>query len=184
MKIQVRGNRLEVTEALQDYVEKKIGRLEKFFHDASGHAVHVTLSVVKSKDLHVVEVTLPFNGLVIRAEERSPDMYASIDAVSDKLETQIKKHKDKINQRMQQEGIHTLFKEMEAVPTPAVADDEDEIVRVKRFAIKPMPLDEAVLQLDLLGHDFFVFSNAETQEVNVVYKRKDGQLGLIEPTFA
>lgn len=183
MKIQVRGNHLEVTEALHDYVDKKIGRLEKFFQNASGHAVHVTLSVVK--DLHTVEVTLPFNGLVIRAEERSPDMYASIDAVSDKLETQIKKHKTKINKRMQQQGIHTLFKEADEAPSRvAVEDSEDEVVRVKRFAIKPMPLDEAILQMDLLGHDFFVFSNAETEEVNVVYKRKDGQLGLIEPTFA
>ncbi|PWK05717.1 ribosome hibernation-promoting factor, HPF/YfiA family [Tumebacillus permanentifrigoris] len=183
MKIQVRGNHLDVTEALHDYVDKKIGRLEKFFQDASGHAVHVTLSVVK--DLHTVEVTLPFNGFVIRAEERSTDMYASIDAVSDKVEKQIKKHKTKLNKRMLQEGIHTLFKEVEEVPARAAAhDDEDEVVRVKRFAVKPMPLDEAIMQMDMLGHDFFVFTNSESEEVNVVYKRRDGQLGLIEPTFA
>jgi putative sigma-54 modulation protein len=183
MKIQVRGNRLEVTEALHDYVDKKIGRLDKFFHDASGHAVHVTLSVLK--DLHTVEVTLPFNGFVIRAEERSTDMYASIDAVSDKLETQIKKHKTKINKRMLQQGVHTLFKEVEETPARvAVEDEEEEVVRVKRFSVKPMPLDEAIMQMDMLGHDFFVFTNAESEEVNVVYKRKDGQIGLIEPTFA
>jgi len=187
MKIHVRGSNLEVTPALHDYVEKKIGRLEKFFNAPSVHDVHVTLSVVK--DQHSVEVTMPLNGFVLRAEEKSGDMYASIDLVSEKLERQIEKHKSKLAKRMKQDGIHTLFKEP-GVETPAAVatvdleDLEDDVVRVKRFAVKPMPVDEAIMQMDLLGHDFFVFSNAETEEVNVVYKRKDGQYGLIEPTFA
>jgi putative sigma-54 modulation protein len=183
MKIQVRGSNLEVTEALQNYAEKKIGRLEKYFQAPSVHSVNVTLSVVK--DLHSVEVTMPLDGFVLRAEEKSPDMYASIDNVSEKLEKQIEKHKTKLNKRLRQEGIHSLFIEpAEAPAAVAVEAETDEVVRVKKFAIKPMPVDEAILQMDLLGHDFFVFSNAETEEVNVVYKRNDGQYGLIEPTFA
>jgi putative sigma-54 modulation protein len=185
VKIQVRGNHLEVTEALHQYVDKKIGRLEKYFHAPTEQTVHVTLSVVK--DLHSVEVTMPINGYVIRAEEKSGDMYASIDMVCDKLEKQIEKHKTKLNKRLRQEGIHSLFVEQggdDAARVPAGADELGDVVRVKKFAVKPMPVDEAIMQMDLLGHDFFVFSNAETEEVNVVYKRKDGQYGLIEPTFA
>ncbi|HEU4965600.1 MAG TPA: ribosome-associated translation inhibitor RaiA [Bacilli bacterium] len=183
MKIQVRGQHLDVTEALRQYVEKKIGRLEKYFNAPSVHTVSVTLSVVK--DLHAVEVTMPINGYVIRAEEKSSDMYASIDTVSDKLEKQIEKHKSKINKRLKQEGIHSLFVEAEAAVAlaPTVEADSD-LVRVKRFAVKPMDVDEAIMQMDLLGHDFFVFSNADSEEVNVVYRRKDGAYGLIEPSYA
>ncbi|MFD2172303.1 ribosome hibernation-promoting factor, HPF/YfiA family [Tumebacillus lipolyticus] len=185
MKIQVRGNHLEVTDALRQYVEKKIGRLEKYFHAPTEYSVQVTLSVVK--DLHTVEVTMPINGFVIRAEEKSGDMYASIDTVTDKLEKQIEKHKAKLNKRLRQEGFHSLFKEQGEGAVRVLTEDEEEfgdVVRVKKFAVKPMPVDEAIMQMDLLGHDFFVFSNADTDEVNVVYKRRDGQYGLIEPTFA
>lgn len=178
MNIQVRGDHLDITDALQDYVEKKIGRLEKYFDMPAKNEVQVTLSV--EKDTHTVEVTMPIGGVILRAEEKSPDMYASIDLVAEKLEKQIEKHKTKLNRRFRQEGIRTYFKD---TGSAAVADDP-EVVRVKRFAVKPMPIEEAILQMDLLGHDFFVFSNAETDEVNVVYKRKDGQYGLIEPTFA
>jgi putative sigma-54 modulation protein len=185
MKIQVRGKNLDVTESLRDYVEKKIGRLAKYFQTPSIRTVNVTLNVLK--DLHAVEVTMPLDGgYVIRAEEKSGDMYASIDLVAEKIERQIEKHKTKIAKRVRQEGVLDLFKEVEAAPVGALQDeaDEDDVVRTKRFAIKPMPLDEAILQMDLLGHDFYVFSNADTDEVNVVYKRKDGNYGLIEPTFA
>lgn len=184
MKIQVRGSNLEVTESLHSYAEKKIGRLEKYFHAPSTHTVHVTLSVIK--DLHAVEVTMPLDhGIIIRAEERTGDMYASIDNVSEKLEKQIEKHKTKLARRLKLEGIHDLFKEVEAAPVGALTDREEdaEVVRTKRFAVKPMVIDEAIMQMDLLGHDFYVFSNADTEEVNVVYKRKDGQYGLIEPVF-
>lgn len=180
MKIQVRGDHhLEVTDALKDYAVKKIGRLEKFFDRPESVEVQVTLSV--KKDTHTVEVTMPLGGIILRAEEKSPDMYASIDLVVEKLEKQINKHKSKLNRRFRQEGIRTYFKEANGTANVA---NEASIVRVKRFAIKPMPVEEAIMQMDLLGHDFFVFSNAETDEVNVVYKRKDGQYGLIEPTFS
>lgn len=181
MKIQTRGENLQLTDALRDYVEKKIGRLEKYFDTPPGQNVQVTLSVVR--DLDIVEVTMPLNGIIIRAEERSPDMYASIDLVSEKLEGQIRKHKTKLNRRLREEGIRTMFQE--AITTTVAVEEEEEgqIVRVKKFAFKPMTTEEAVLQMDLLGHDFFVFSNAETEEVNVVYRRHDGNYGLIEPEF-
>ncbi|GIM45482.1 ribosomal subunit interface protein [Collibacillus ludicampi] len=179
MNIQVRGDHLEITDALRDYAEKKIGRLDKYFDMPPETAVNVTLSV--EKDIHTVEVTMIIGGLILRAEENSPDMYASIDLVTEKLEKQIEKYKTKLNRRFRQEGIRTLFQDTGTAPADT---KEPEVVRVKRFAVKPMPVEEAIMQMDLLGHDFFVFSNAETDEVNVVYKRKDGQYGLIEPTFA
>lgn len=186
MRIQVRGDRLEVTPALRQYVEKKIGRLEKYFN-ASGVDAHVTLAV---NGLHSVEVTIPINGYVLRAEDKSPDMYASIDLVSEKLEKQIAKYKAKVNGRMKQVGLKTLFKDGAATARgSSVSVEEVEetevgtLVRTKRFAMKPMPVDEAILQMDLLGHDFFMFSNSDTEEVNVVYKRRDGHYGLIEPTI-
>jgi putative sigma-54 modulation protein len=188
MRIQVRGDHLEVTPALREYAEKKIGRLEKYFSTSNVQDAHVTLAVANSK--HTVEVTMPLNGILLRAEERTSDMYASIDLVSDKLEKQIEKHKSKINRRMKQEGLKTLFKDGSsatkgsAVSLQEVEDPSaEQLVRTKRFAFKPMVIDEAILQMDLLGHDFFVFSNSESEEVNVVYKRKDGHYGLIEPTF-
>lgn len=182
MKIQLRGQNIQLTDALRDYVEKKIGRLEKYFDSPPVQNVQVTLSVVR--DLHIVEVTMPLNGIMMRAEERSPDMYASIDLVSEKLEGQIRKHKTKLNRRFRAEGIKAMFQESAATAI-AVQDEIEEgsIVKVKKFAFKPMTTEEAVMQMDLLGHDFFVFSNADTEEVNVVYKRHDGNYGLIEPGF-
>lgn len=182
MKVQTRGENLQLTDALREYVEKKIGRMEKYFDTPPVQNVQVTLSVIR--DLHIVEVTMPINGIMIRAEERSPDMYASIDLVTEKLEGQIRKHKTKLNRRFRDEGIRTIIRESAATALALEdADAEGQIVKVKKFAFKPMTAEEAVLQMDLLGHDFFVFSNAETDEVNVVYRRYDGNYGLIEPEF-
>jgi len=181
MKFNVRGENIEVTNALREYAEKKVGRIEKYFDTPPTSDVHVTLKVVK--DVHVVEVTVPLRGVVLRGEESNEDMYAAIDLVVEKLERQIRKHKTKINRKFRQEGsLRTLFKE-EAGNNNLCSEEEDElkIVKTKRFNIKPMDIEEAILQMDMLGHSFFVFSNAETEEMNVVYKRKDGRYGLIEP---
>ena len=173
MKVQMRGKNIEVTVALKEYVEKRLGKLEKYI-DNLGDA-QVTLTV--EKDSHRIEVTIPINGMILRGEEATADMYASIDMVVEKLEKQIEKHKGKLVKRS--------GKNNSEAKRAAVSSDEDgpQVVRTKRFAIKPMAIDEAVLQMNLLGHSFFVFSNAETDQVNVVYKRKDGNFGLIEPTF-
>lgn len=182
MKFHIRGKNVEVTNPLKEYAERKVGRLEKYF-EAPLTDVNITLSVLKNK--HTVEVMIPVNAAMLRAEERSEDMYASIDMVIDKLERQIRKLKTRINRRARQEGTQrSVFKEAfeQAAPTrPHEEDDLFEVVRTKRFMLKPMDVEEAVLQMNLLGHNFYVFSNSATESVNVVYKREDGKYGLIEP---
>lgn len=172
MKVNVSGKNFNVTKALKEYAEKKVGKLERFF-DIEVEA-QVTLSV--EKDRHIVEVTMPLNGMLLRGETETNDMYSSIDVVVDKLEKQIEKYKTKISRSIKKSPFKYNDKERKAMES-----DEAKVVRVKRFALKPMDLEEAVMQMDLLGHDFFVFSNAETDQVNVVYKRRDGNYGLIEP---
>ncbi|MBS4021803.1 MAG: ribosome-associated translation inhibitor RaiA [Dethiobacter sp.] len=176
MKLTVRGKNIEVTEALREHVQKRVGKIKKYF-DFDTEA-QVALGVVR--ELHTVEVTVAVNGMILRAEESTNDMYASIDMVVDKLERQIAKYKTRINRKSRQlAGGARSTSELPRVEE----DDEPKVVRTKRFAVKPMPVEEAVLQMDLLGHDFYVFANADTDEVNVVYRRKDGNYGLIEPTL-
>ncbi|TBL73020.1 ribosome hibernation-promoting factor, HPF/YfiA family [Paenibacillus thalictri] len=178
MKFNIRSKQFEVTEALKDYVEKKLGKVERYFEAPPTSEVNVTLSLVKG--LQAVEVTIPLPGVMLRAEERHQDMYAAVDLVVDKLERQIRKHKTKVNRRIRQEsGMRDLFK----IDTSSYHEDEDdyELVRTKRFTLKPMDIDEAILQMNMVGHNFFVFANSDTEKVNVVYKRNDGKYGLIEP---
>jgi putative sigma-54 modulation protein len=183
MQYNIRGENIEVTPALRDYVEKKIGRLERYFENTSSTSCHVTMRVLRGEQ--TVEVTIPMPGVILRAEDTHDDMYAAIDLVIEKLERQIRKHKTKVNRKYRQQGgVSEVFLDAEPVFAEAVDDvesDGSEIVRTKRFNLKPMDAEEAVLQMDMLGHSFFVFSNAETEEVNVVYRRKDGRYGLIEP---
>ena len=175
MNLQVRGRNFNVTEALKDYVEKRLGKLDKYL-DNDIDAM-VTMSV--EKGFHRIEVTIPLNGMFLRGEERTGDMYSSIDLVLEKLEKQIERYKGKLARR----GVRFAGEPRYVPSAPMEEDDLPRIVRTKRFAIKPMPVEEAVLQMNLLGHSFFVFSNAETEQVNVVYKRKDGNYGLIEQEF-
>lgn len=183
MNFSIRGQQIEVTEALRDYVDKKLSRLDKYFEAPPASEGYVTLSVVRG--LHTVEVTIPLTGVMLRAEDRSDDMYASIDAVVDKLERQIRKHKTKINRKFRQEGsLKSLFVENGSAAGAVAVDETDsddlEVVRTKRFTMKPMDVEEAILQMNMVGHNFFVFSNIDTKELNVVYKRNDGKYGLIE----
>lgn len=183
MQFSIRGQQIEVTDALRDYVDKKLSRLEKYFDAPPTSEGYVTLGVVRG--LHTVEVTIPLAGVTLRAEDRSDDMYASIDAVVDKLERQIRKHKTKLNRKFRQEGsLKTLFVEGSASAVAVEEQEQDyddlEVVRNKRFTLKPMDVEEAILQMNMIGHTFFVFSNIETSEVSVVYKRDDGKYGLIE----
>lgn len=180
MNYNIRGQRVQVTEALRDYTEKKLSRLEKYFEPSITSEVNVTLTVTKGQ--HIVEVTIPFSGIILRAEEKSEDMYASIDLVVDKLERQIRKHKTKVNRQIRQaSGSKAIFRDTNTAVSVADEEDDDfELVRTKRFTLKPMDVEEAILQMNLVGHTFFVFSNAETKSVNVVYKRSDGKYGLIE----
>ncbi|MBR0135607.1 MAG: ribosome-associated translation inhibitor RaiA [Clostridia bacterium] len=172
MRISITGKNIEVSEYLRDLALKKMAKLDRYF--PSDTVAQVTMAVEKNR--HIVEVTIPYNGGIIRGEEVTGDMYASIDNVIAKLERQIIRHRTKLEKSLKAEAFNEPF--------PEYVDEEDEgpkIVRVKRFSIKPMSVDEAVLQMELLGHSFFVFSNSETEDINVLYKRKDGNLGLIEP---
>lgn len=182
MNFSIRGQQIEVTDALKEYVDKKLNRLEKYFDAPNTSEGYVTLGVIRG--LHTVEVTIPLPGVMLRAEDRSDDMYSSIDAVVDKLERQIRKHKTKLNRKFRQEGsLKTLFTESSGAAGSIVSgeiEDELEVVRTKRFFLKPMDVEEAILQMNMVGHNFFVFSNIDSKTVNVVYKRDDGKYGLIE----
>lgn len=182
MNYNIRGQRFELTDALKDYVEKKLSKLERYFEAPIGTDVNVTLSVLK--DLHSIEVTIYLPGVLLRAEVKSEDMYASTDLVVDKLERQIRKHKTKLNRKFRQDGsLKSLFKDSEDSSPNRVYEEQDEleVVRTKQFTFKPMDIEDAILQMNMIGHSFFVFSNMQSEQVNVVYKRDDGKYGLIEP---
>lgn len=174
MRILVRGKNFEVTNALRQQAEKKISKLERYL--GQDPEAQVTLSVEGAS--HVVEVTIRLNGLILRAEEATNDMYASIDLVIDKLERQIRKYKTKLDRKIKQQGLKDLIAKY-----PEDVDEEPKLMRTKRFPIKPMQVEEAIMQMNMVGHSFFVFSNADTEDVNVVYLRKDGNYGLIEPEY-
>lgn len=175
MRITITGKNLELTEALKNAVEDKLGKLEKYFTPETD--VFVTLSVEKERQK--IEVTIPVKGNIIRSEQVSNDMYISIDLVEEVIERQLKKYKKKIISKQQNAAN---FKK-EFIEKESEADDEIRIIRTKRFGMKPMYPEDACVQMELLGHDFFVFCNAETESVNVVYKRKNNTYGLIEPEF-
>lgn len=177
LKFNIRGENVEVTESIRDYVIKRISKLEKFFEDNVEANAHVNLKVYPNKTFKV-EVTIPLPYLTLRAEETSSDMYGSIDLVTDKLERQIRKYKTKVNRKSREKG----YKNMDFVPDveDEPVSDDLKIVRTKQISLKPMDSEEAVLQMDMLGHDFFVFEDAETNGTSVVYRRKDGRYGLIE----
>ena len=175
MKFTITGRNIELTKGLKDAVEDKLSRLEKYFTPDTD--VYVTLSVEKERQK--IEVTIPMKGNIIRSEQVSNDMYVSIDLVEEVIERQLKKYRTKLVTKKQAGGE---FFTSEFMNTQDVEDDEDiKIVRSKKFGMKPMYPEDACLQMELLGHDFFVFRNAETDEVNVVYKRKGNTYGLIEP---
>src|SRR5215208_6774172 len=185
MQITVKGRNISVTEALERYAREKVERVRKFFDDERGVSrAEVELIHERNPSIpepEVVETTLFISGAVLKAREASADMYASIDRMSDKLERQVRRYRGRQLDRWH--GQRQRHEMPEA--GPVFAEDEEEIeariVRTKQFQMKPMNPEEAALQMDLLGHAFFVFTNADTGEINVVYRRRDGNYGLIEP---
>ncbi|MCI6017255.1 MAG: ribosome-associated translation inhibitor RaiA [Clostridiales bacterium] len=174
MRYIISGKNIDVTEGLKEAIYEKIGKLEKYFNPDT--EVTVTLSVEKTRQK--IEVTIPVKGSIIRAEQVSDDMYVSIDLVEDIIERQMRKYKTKLaNQIHAASAFQPSYLEEES------EDEPIRIVRTKRFAMKPMDIEEACVQMELLGHSFFVFRNADTDEVNVVYKRKGNTYGLIEPEY-
>jgi len=175
MRYTITGRNIEVTPGLRSAIEEKIGKLERYFNPDT--EVIVTLSV--QKDKQKIEVTIPVKGNIIRAEESSSDMYVSIDLVEEIIERQIKKYRRKlIDKKQAAQSFSELF-----INEEYEDDNEVKIVKTKRFGMKPMDPEEACVQMELLGHNFYVFLNADTEEVNVVYKRKGTTYGLIEPEF-
>jgi putative sigma-54 modulation protein len=191
MNVIVAGKNIEVTDALRRYAERKLQKITKYFHQIQ--EAHVVLKVERQRPLgpaEVVEVTVRGDGLILRGEEATTDMYASIDGVVEKLEKQLAKFRSRMiekrrldeSRRRSRTRNRSKSASIEEVPTIAGAEAlPQDVVRIKRFALKPMGIEEAVMQMELLSHDFFVFRNARTGEVNVVYKRRDGKYGLIEP---
>lgn len=180
MQLQVKGRNVEISEQIRSYAEEKLGKLDKLVKDPT--RIELELLVEKNpsiSDNHVAEATVWTKGPVLRARESSADMKASIDQLAEKLERQVKRYRDK---RKRGHRPYGHSQPVEAAPsTPTDSETEPMIVKTKQFAIKPMTAEEAVLQMDLIGHDFFVFRNADTDEINVVYRRRDGDYGLIEP---
>ena len=176
MNIKIRGDKLLVTEAIKEYVESKLSKLEKYF-DKHGEVNANVLLRVGGRN-QIIEVTIPTNHFTLRAEESHDDLYAAIDLVVDKLERQIRKNKTRIEKRLYKENIKEINYNFE------LEEDEIEtsnkIIKRKTLDMKPMSEEEAILQMELLGHSFFIFKNSENENVSVIYKRKDNNYGIIE----
>jgi putative sigma-54 modulation protein len=176
MKFTIYGKNMHVSEGLKETLKKKFTKFDRYFNQDT--EVYATFS--KEKNFQMLEVTIPVGKTILRAEEKSEDMVTAIEEVVNKLEGQLRKHKTKLQKKNQEESIKF---NLESIVEPEEEAFEPRVVRTKKFPVKPMSVDEATLQMELLGHDFFVFLNGDTDDVNVVYMRKDGNYGLIEPTI-
>lgn len=182
MRIQIRGaNRFVVTDAIKNYIEEKVGSLQRFLPTNQDLEARVYIKIYDV--IQKVEVTIPGNQFILRAEEESDNLYAAIDLVVDKLERQIRRHKTKANKKIRErEGISNYFINMD--DTPEVYNKHDEIpYKIKNVHLKPMDVEEAIMQLELLGHDFYVYRDMEVDTVCVVYRRKDGKYAVIETNY-
>jgi len=179
MNLQLRGKNTEVTEGLRNYVEKRFAKLEKYFtREMTG-----TVTLIIERNEHIIETTIPINRFILRAEESSHDMYTSIDNVVEKIERQVRKYKTRVNRKGKQVGMDylpfTTTEEPESTEEDVI--NNDRIEKTKTFVVKPMDVEEAIMQLELVDHDFFVFLNDKTDEIEVVYRRKGNKYGLIQP---
>ena len=189
IRFEIHGDNLTITDALRNYIEDKIGKLERYFNNVPNAVAHVKVKTY-SNSATKIEVTIPLKDVTLRAEERHDDLYAGIDLITGKLERQVRKYKTRVNRKHRDRGDQEVFvaEVQEASPgevsgaEESVSDSEIEIIRSKQFSLKPMDSEEAVLQMNLLGHDFFIFTDRETDGTSIVYRRKDGKYGLIETT--
>ncbi|OFI47608.1 ribosome hibernation-promoting factor, HPF/YfiA family [Floricoccus penangensis] len=180
IRFNIRGENIEVTPAIRDYVQNKVSKIERYFNDDRDINAHVNLKVYQNKNAKV-EVTIPMKQLTLRAEDTSQDMYGSIDLVVDKLERQIRKYKTKTNRRKNVKGVKDYpVEELVDFEVTEEVDEGAKIVRTKEIDLKPMDAEEAVLQMEMSGHDFFIFTDADTDSTSIVYLREDGNYGLIE----
>ena len=179
MRFNIVGRNIDVTEGLEDAIEEKLGKLEKYFRPDT--QINVTLSV--EKDSQKIEVTIPMKGNIIRSEQESSDMYVSIDLVEEIIERQLRKYKTKLTASCKKGAVSISDFAESYIEEDFEEPEEIRIERTKKFAVKPMDPEEACMQMELLGHTFFVFRSALSEEINVVYKRKNGTYGLIEPEY-
>ena len=174
MDIIIRGSKLEITEAMESYAKEKISRLEKYLENSDD--THATILAKIHGHLHIVEVTIPLKNFILRAEESKDDFYAAIDTVTDKLERQIRKNKTRIAAKKNKEVKDFAYDYIQSIEE----ESEEKIVKRKKIEVKPMDEEEAILQMELLGHEFYLYKDIETGEPAVIYKRKDGDYGIIE----
>src|SRR5690625_1395489 len=183
IRVEIRGENIEVTDAIRSHVEEKIAKLERYFNDVPNTHAHVNIKVRNNKRAKI-EITIPMKDLTLRAEEGHDDLYAAVDLVIDKLERQIRKHKTKINRKFREKNPEADYFNAAAFENGGAEDNEngDEIAifRSKEFTLKPMDSEEAVLQMNMLGHDFFVFNDRYTEGTSIVYRRRDGKYAVIE----
>jgi len=178
MAIKVSGHNVDVTPALRDYAEKKLQKVQKFFGD---RPVETEVVLKIQREQHMADITIQVGALLVRGQGRTDDMYASINMAVDRIERQIRKYKTRINRRMRKLGEQAIAEVSSGSDESQEVEEEDRVVKTKRFDVKPMSVDEAIMQMELLDHDFFVFRDDTTGEVSVVYRRKDGNYGLIQP---
>ncbi|MFC0558858.1 ribosome hibernation-promoting factor, HPF/YfiA family [Halalkalibacter alkalisediminis] len=183
MRFNIRGENLQVTEAIREYIIKKVEKLDKYFEQSITTEVQVKLKVYERNTK--VEITIPLKTLLLRAEEQHENMYAAIDLIVDKLERQVRKYKTKVNRKPRQEkavrkDVTNAVLLMEPEVEMSTAENMEHIVRTKRFNLKPMDAEEAILQMNMLGHQFFVYTDADTSLTNIVYQRNDGKYAVIE----
>lgn len=183
INFEIHGDNLTITDAIRNYIEDKIGKLERYFTNVPNATAHVKVKTYQNSSTKI-EVTIPLKNVTLRAEERHDDLYAGIDLITSKLERQVRKYKTRVNRKNRDRGNEQdIFVDAEAT-TPEIdnetSESDIEIIRSKTFGLKPMDSEEAVLQMNLLGHDFFVFHDRETEGTSIVYRRKDGKYGLIE----
>ena len=172
MKYIYTGKGMEVSESLKARVEKKLGKLERYFRDEP----EATVRFKQQKGArNIIEITVSVSGVILRAEECSNDMYLSIDRAVDKLESQIRRHRTKLEKRIRTAELEPV------IEAPVYEEQNYDIVRTKKFAVKPMSVEDAITQMELLGHDFFLFQNEESETMNVLYRRHDGSYGLLQP---
>ena len=180
-KFEIHGDNISVTDAIRNHIEEKVSKLERYFTNVPEATAHVKIKTYQDSKSKV-EVTIPLKNVTLRAEERHADLYAAVDLIVEKLERQVRKHKTKVNRKFREKGIEKeIFPSLpEVEEVKEESADEIEIIRSKQFDLKPMDSEEAVLQMNMLGHDFYIFNDAETNATNIVYRRKDGKYGLIE----
>ncbi|MDR1194687.1 MAG: ribosome-associated translation inhibitor RaiA [Peptococcaceae bacterium] len=174
MRIQFRSRNLQASDKLKDYVEKRLSKMNKLIDKET----EATVSLIGEKNRQRIEITIPLNGFILRGEEEAEDLFTAADLVTDKLEKQLVRSKERFAKkgRLSVTKLPTL-----AGLSPAADDDEEVKVRIKQFPAKPMTLDEAITRMDMIGHTFFAFHNSESSAINVVYRRNDGHYGLLEP---